>query len=261
MCLGPSQSGSLSASWTVGFSSSDPPRSLPGVYGLGRLQEHDPRSLRFAVEVPDRDPTNKTWRCGVVLNQGHTSACTGFSRVADLLAAPRMVKVDDPQDMAQRTYKLAQTLDEWPGEDYEGSSVLGALKAVPGLGFIGEYRWAFDFGDWLRSLSYVGPSVVGTTFFNSMFEPSERGVLTVNPSSGEAGGHAYLIRAIVTDERRKKRIVGSPNNRDGVPLLRVRNSWGHGWGKAGDAYMWADDYQKHLWPGGEQSIVVKALHR
>ena len=136
-------------------------RSLPGVYGLGRLQEHDPRSLRFAVEVPDRDPTNKTWRCGVVLNQGHTSACTGFSRVADLLAAPRMVKVDDPQDMAQRTYKLAQTLDEWPGEDYEGSSVLGALKAVQGLGFIGEYRWAFDFGDWLRSLSYVGPSVVG----------------------------------------------------------------------------------------------------
>jgi hypothetical protein len=122
MCLGPSQSGSLSASWTVGFSSSDPPRSLPGVYGLGRLQEHDPRSLRFAVEAPDRDPTNKTWRCGVVLNQGHTSACTGFSRVADLLAAPRMVKVDDPQDMAQRTYKLAQTLDEWPGEDYEGSS-------------------------------------------------------------------------------------------------------------------------------------------
>jgi C1A family cysteine protease len=108
-------------------------------------------------------------------------------------------------------------------------------------------------------MSYVGPSVVGTTFFNSMFEPSERGVLTVDPSSGEAGGHAYLIRAIVTDERRKKRIVGAPNNRDGVPLLRVRNSWGHGWGKAGDAYMWSDDYQKHLWPGGEQSVVTSAL--
>jgi hypothetical protein len=235
------------------------------VYGLGRLQEHDPRSLRFAVEVPDRPPVNRTWRCGPVLNQGQTSACTGFSRTADLMASPQMVRhfhdangLITPDDMARRTYDLARTLDEWPGEDYDGSSVLGALKAVQALGFIGEYRWAFTFDDWLRSISYVGPSVVGTTWLESMFRPDARGVLTVDPASGEAGGHAYLVRGILVSGALRHRLVGHAD-RPGVPLLRIRNSWGYGWGRLGDAYMWSDDYEKHLWPGGEQSVVTSAL--
>jgi len=229
------------------------------VYGLGRRQEHDPRSLKFPVEVADAPLKSKTWRCGPVLDQGDTSACTGFSRTADLMAWPAPAKFEQPDAFAADVYRLAQKLDEWTGEDYDGSSVLGALKAARELGFIGEFRWAFDKLDWLRSISQRGPSVVGTTWLNSMFRPDGRGLLTVDPSSGEAGGHAYLIRALYTTPTRQRHYVGE--GRPGDTLLRIRNSWGHGWGVKGDAFMWASDYFAHLWPGGEQSVVTVALHR
>lgn len=235
---------------------------------LGRLPEFDEQSRKYSVgDIISSNATikGKTWYLPIYLDQEQTSACTGEARTYDLAGSPTPLRQANrlpfDQPFAQALYRLAQRYDEWAGEDYEGSSVLGAAKAAQALGFIGVYRWAFNMEDMLLALSTVGPVVVGTTWFNTMFYPQDNGVLTIDPSKGEAGGHSYIIRGVIINESYKKRLVGKARNRPGVALLRVRNSWGLTWGKKGECLIWADDYQNHLMPGGEQMITTTAFHR
>lgn len=235
---------------------------------LGRLAQFDMESRRYdvAAVLETTTLTTKSWANRVFLNQGRTSACTGMSRTYDLAGYPKPVASFQsangpitPNDFAQVLYKLAKTMDEWAGEDYEGSSVLGALKAAASLGFIGEYRWAFNFDDMLAALSHIGPVVVGTTWYDSMFDPRPSGLLEVDNKSGDAGGHAYYFRRILVSKAVKREFLGSKETIRDEPLLVVRNSWGQSWGRMGEAGIWAGDYQDNLWPGGEQSVVTTPL--
>jgi hypothetical protein len=233
---------------------------------LGRLVQFDEESRKFNVADKLTFPVKgESWACGVYLDQTTTSACTGNSRAYDLAGSPRPLKqpngklIDEP--FAQQLYNLAKKYDEWTGEDYEGSSVLGALKAAKSMGYIGEYRWAFNIDDMCQALATLGPVVVGTDWYNSMFDPQPNGVLEVDADSGVAGGHAYYFRAIYVSDSYKTRLVGKGNNRHGIPLLAVRNSWGRSWGHNGEAYIWADDYERVLMDGGEQSVVTSQFHR
>ncbi len=76
----------------------------------------------------------------LVLNQGKEGACTGFGLAATInyLLWRRVVftqtkgkppkKSDLPAQVSQRMlYHPARFYDEWPGEDYEGSSCRGAV--------------------------------------------------------------------------------------------------------------------------------------
>lgn len=234
---------------------------------LGRLPSFDERSRKFGVqerlETAGDKIATRSWSSPFVLDQGQTSACTGFSRTYDLAGSPKSVKYGDGsligEEFAQKIYAEAKRQDEWPGEDYEGSSVLGALKAAATFGLIGEYRWAFNMDDMLAALSTLGPVVVGTTWYNSMFEPRPSGLLEVDAKSGDAGGHAYYFRRILTSEQSKRQFLGRTETLRSEPLLVVRNSWGTSWGRGGEAGMWADDYEDSLFKGGEQSVILEAL--
>lgn len=233
---------------------------------LGRLEQFDERSRRFNVADLLKAPVRgKTWYDRVRLDQGQTSACVGNARTGDLAASPMPLRKPDgtPFDeaFAQALYHLAQKYDEWPGENYDGSSVLGGLKAATALGFIGEYRWAFNIDDMLQAVATIGPVVVGTTWYNSMFNPLPTGEMVIDPSSGEAGGHSYMFRGIIVNEYYKSKLVGKGRNRKGVPLLRQTNSWGTSWGVHGESLFWADDYERYLMKDGEQSINTTAFHR
>lgn len=232
---------------------------------LGRLIQFDERSRGYNVAEKLTEPMlGRSWSCGIYLDQDQTTACTGNSRAYDLAGTPRPAKQPNgkliDEAFAQEIYTLAKKLDEFTGEDYEGSSVLGALKAAKKLGYVGEYRWAFNIDDMCRGLSTLGPVVVGTTWYNSMFEPRPNGLIDISPDSGEAGGHAYYFRAIYVSESYKSFLLGHGENRNGVPLLCLRNSWGRSWGRHGEAYMWPDDYERYLMKDGEQSIVTSPFH-
>ena len=68
-----------------------------------------------------------------VLDQGEDGACTGFG-LAALINYVRFAQsveagTDAPERVSTRMlYHLARKYDEWPGEDYEGSSCRGAMK-------------------------------------------------------------------------------------------------------------------------------------
>src|SRR5678816_26052 len=97
-------------------------------HGLGRLFAPDERDKRFTMraalqhpELPPR-PRQRPYNLGMTLDQGNTPQCVGYSTRDKLASAPFMVHVDQGPS-AFEIYTGAQKLDEWPGENYEGTSV------------------------------------------------------------------------------------------------------------------------------------------
>jgi hypothetical protein len=64
-----------------------------------------------------------------VLNQKNTPACTGFALATKI---HYLLKKRHPLDFVEVSpkmlYEMAKRYDEWPGEDYEGSSLRGVMK-------------------------------------------------------------------------------------------------------------------------------------
>jgi hypothetical protein len=255
----------------AGFTAEDP--------RLGRIPQFDPRNRAFDVSRRLTAPQiaalrGRTWYMPPALvkkklNQ-NGSQCTGESAIYDLMLSPVPLKRPDGQlftdEDGYAVYDEARRQDEWPGEDYEGSSVLGAAKALVVLGYIGEYSWAFDIDTYLAAVSHIGPVVNGTEWTNTMFEPHPSGLIIPSDARDVAGGHAYVTRSIYVNEDYKRYILGKGEpNRKGVPLLRGPNSWGNDWARDGDWLMWSDDMERlqrglGRWPG-DARITSIAFHR
>lgn len=217
---------------------------------LGRLVQFDERSRNYPLRtmLTDEMPVRSmTWRCDPRLDQGSEGACVGFAWSHELAAYPVVVDTDDA--FARSVYRAAQKLDPWPGEDYEGTSVLAGAKAVQDLGHMDEYRWAFGIDDVLRAIGYHGPVVVGVQWQAGMREPRPSGLLEVDQSGGFVGGHAILLRGLTL----KSRLPGEPR---GVPVVRFRNSWGADWGSNGDCFMHVENLAWLLDQQGECCIPV-----
>ena len=72
-------------------------------------------------------------KAGMVLDQGSEGACTGFGLAAVINYLQWLRARDSVQEASELVsprmlYHLAKLYDEWPGEDYEGSSCRGALR-------------------------------------------------------------------------------------------------------------------------------------
>jgi hypothetical protein len=173
----------------------------------------------------------------VFLDQGAEGACVGFSRAHELAAKPKPVE-GATNARARALYEAAQYVDEWPGTDYEGTSVLAGLKVARSLGWYGSYRWAFSFGDAARVVGYRGPVVLGVPWFTGMFDPDEKGY--VRPTGEIEGWHAIMWNAI------------SVSRQD----ITLHNSWGSGWGRNGTCRLRFDDAKELLAvPGVDISVV------
>lgn len=96
----------------------------------------DQRSKAYGIgAIVDSSKTKDTsvlWPEGIVLDQGAEGACVGFGWAGDVLAEPVSPKIQPTPEKGNADaisyYKRAQKIDEWPGEDYEGTSVLAAQR-------------------------------------------------------------------------------------------------------------------------------------
>lgn len=171
-------------------------------------------------------------------DQGESNKCVGFAWEHWIDDAPRFHHTrpfSDPHEI----YRIAQIQDEWPGEDYEGTSIRGGAKALMELGFITEYGWAFDLDTIIQAILEVGPVIVGTNWYSGMFEPDSQGFL--HPTGTIEGGHAYVLNGVGLFRKR----------------LRMKNSWGRGWGTRGRAWIGFDDFSRLLAEEGEAAIAVE----
>lgn len=210
---------------------------------LDRLVEFDQRSRLYPIRtlLPDRSPRSYTWALGQPnLDQGQEGACVGFAWAQELAAKPVVIP-GITNAYARALYKVAQTLDAWPGEDYEGTSVLAGAKALQLDKRMGEYRWAFTIGELLAAIAWHGPVVLGVSWREAMFDPDADGRL--HPDGPIVGGHAILANGVSVKRRR----------------VRLENSWGTDWGVDGHAEIDWDDLEKVLADNGEACVPVARL--
>lgn len=205
---------------------------------LDRLVEFDSRSRSFPIRtlVADKPRRSYTWSCPVFLDQGREGACVGFAWAHDAAARPKVVPLVDDLD-AFDIYHRARVLDQWPGEGYDGTSVIAGVKAMQERGWVKTYRWAFGEDDLALAVGYRGPAVLGINWYTGMFRPDVDGFL--KPSGNIEGGHAILCHGYSV--------------RDGG-YYKVHNSWGQGWGVNGEARIRREDMARLLSELGEACI-------
>lgn len=243
-------------------------------YPLGRVVQHDPRSLAFAHGVLPKSAIGPVaWtRRAPVFDQGSLGSCTGMAatgllgtdskarvglRAATILdyqvsaqsVLQRAVALVVPKDvgrvtvtvqeeLAERVYGLATSLDQfdgtWPPDD-TGSSGIGAAKALQKLDLATGYTHAFS-PDALKSALMTGPVMVGTIWLGSMFETDDDHFIVVDRTSGEAGGHEWIVHQY------------DPGR------YRMTNSWGTGWGEDGMAWIKEDDLHWLLSRDGDVTV-------
>lgn len=207
---------------------------------LDRLVQFDEESRKYPVRklVADKKPRSYTWKCPVWLDQGREGACVGFSTAQKM--ATRFAALDGVDEkIASMLYHSAQKLDEWEGEAYEGSSVLGGMKAATQAGFIKSYHWAFTIEEVILALGYNGGGVAGINWYTGMFHPDSNGIIA--PTGSVAGGHAILVNGIDLKKG----------------LVRFHNSWGKDWGVNGECFMKIDDFARILKEDGEFAVPVR----
>lgn len=216
--------------------------------GLGRKPSPpDPRDHRFLMRAVTPTPSAKsrTWYSKGVLDQDGTSQCVAYSGVKYLTTAPIMNKPKEPPSMI---YGECLKVDEWPGEDWDGGTSVRALfKVLRSLGYVSEYRWAFDCETVVDHVLTTGPVVMGTSWFRNMFMPHvETGYLEC--TGANEGGHAWLIIGANRNRR-------NPDGSKGA--VRMLNSWGEGWGQKGRAWITFNDLDKLIKDEGEACVATE----
>ena len=201
---------------------------------LGRRPAPDLRDQQYQMRrlVPRTVPQKtRLYRIGPILDQGFTSSCVGQAWRQWLSSALMMTR-DGPD--ALTIYTSAQKVDEWDGEDYEGTSVRGGVKVLQALGRVASYVWSSD-ADVIRDyeLSGLGVVVIGVNWYTSMFDIDAKGYLRV--SGSVEGGHAVVLGGYSV-ERKAHRLI---------------NSWGKSWGEQGRAWLLHEDLRRLLNEDGE----------
>lgn len=199
------------------------------------------------IEVPTERPLAEFMTFKVpVLDQKAEGACTGFglATVAHYLLKRRKTYPDPTPVSPRMIYQMAKRYDEWPGEDYSGSSARGAMKGWHKHGICSEGKWRYSsnskdvrlteercadavqrpLGAYFRvnhkdlvamhaAISEVGV-LYATAMVHAGWQNAARDGL-IKFSQDVIGGHAFAIVAY---------------DRDG---FWIQNSWGTDWGKGG----------------------------
>lgn len=212
-------------------------------YGLGRLPAPDERDHGFLLTRPAITRTARFWwGYKTRLDQNGYPQCVAYAWSHFITDAPRrhLVPLLDPADL----YHQAQLVDEWPGEDYDGTSVRAGAKVLAALAAIEtEYRWAFDLDTLVANLLEVGPVVLGVNWYEAMFDPDKDNFVRIG--GDVAGGHAIKADGVNVVKR----------------FVRIKNSWrnpdGSWWGRGSFARISFDDMERLLDEQGEACMAVE----
>lgn len=214
---------------------------------LGRRYAPDYRDRRFALtadrlhEIPRQLTPGARRRTlpwhlspAIPLNQGDTDACTIYFVLHALLAAPHVHAAEFIAGLSPLAMLMAaKRVDEWPGEDYDGTSARAALKIFQQAGLIGDYLWATDEDIAKEYLATRGPLGLGSDWWTGMDTPDAHGY--VEPTGTVRGGHEYMVRWYYNTAHKKY-----------PDTIECVNSWGPGYGQNGIFRMKMDAF-RYLW--------------
>ncbi|CAH1070303.1 C1 family peptidase [Candidatus Nitrotoga sp. 1052] len=206
-----------------------------------------------------------------ILDQGTEGACTGFALAAviNFLLHQRKLK---RRISPRMIYELARRYDEWPGENYSGSSARGAMKGWERHGVCTQTLWpdhlhgANNFDQQRADEATLTP---GGAYYRVDFRQvrhvhaaiHEVGIvyatLMVHAGWGQPGPSTVSLKAGASSKSPKIKIpvIQRKGNADGGHAIAlvgytsqgfiIQNSWGKDWGKDGFALLPYEDFMIH----------------
>lgn len=191
--------------------------------GLGYHWVYDPRAAMYRMaDVVDPEAYEAggpiLYERGPILDQGREGACVAFGHGAVVNAGPHKPERFLNNADCQRYYERARQIDEWPGEDYDGTSNQAGAKAYKEAGYYEAFVWAANPTEMRAYLYDVGPVTFTCKWRTGMYRTDRDGYLNV--SGNVVGGHLMAI-------------IGILGSGDYV----VQNSWGEDFGKGGVCYV------------------------
>ncbi|MEW6684066.1 MAG: C1 family peptidase [Nitrospirota bacterium] len=206
-----------------------------------------------------------------ILDQGAEGACTGYALAAVinfLLHQRKVVRRVSPRML----YELARRYDEWPGEQYEGSSARGTMKGWVRHGVCAERSWPKD----RRGVHHFTPEIATealATPGGAYYRVMHRQVRDMHAALNEVGilyatlmVHGGWDRPGPRTVKLSYRSGGMVRQRELPVIARkgradsghavaivgytgqgfiVQNSWGRKWGADGFALLPYEDYLLH----------------
>jgi hypothetical protein len=204
-----------------------------GPHLLGRIpsppDERDFELARFLDAEPDLS-IDKIWHNPRVLNQKETGHCVGFGWADWSNTDPIRNSLNNVA--GHSIYYECKVIDGEPKEE-NGSSVRSGAKAMQNRKRLGSYAFASSLHEIRVYLRQRGPIVVGTDWYDGMFEPDENAY--VRPTGAVAGGHCYVILGDLVADK----------------AFVCLNSWGYGWGRRSHFRITWADFDQLLQADGE----------
>ncbi|MGE3640115.1 MAG: C1 family peptidase [Pirellulales bacterium] len=211
-----------------------------------------------------------------ILNQGREGACTGFALAA--VVNFQLNRRNLPGQVSPRMlYEMARRYDEWPGEEYEGSSARGAMIGWARHGVCQLTDWPIEkqgSQHFTPDIAAKAARVPGGAFYRVMHRQvrdmhaalAELGILyctlMVHRGWGQPSGKAVNLEYVDSGNvrRRSLPVIERQGNADGGHAVAIvgytyegfiiQNSWGDGWGEGGYALLPYEDFLLHaadLW--------------
>jgi hypothetical protein len=211
------------------------------------------------VEVPPTRPLEEFQQFQVpILDQGQEGACTGFGLatvVNYLLTSFKHANYRDRTPVSARMlYDMARRYDEWPGEDYEGSSARGAVKGWHKHGVCSAKLWPYKVpppkGD---NLTAERSEDARKRLLGAYLRVNHRDLVAMHSAICEAGV-LYATAQVHSgwDKVKADGIIPHEEKIEGGHAFAIvgydrtgfwiQNSWGADWGRRGFCLISYDDW-------------------
>lgn len=222
------------------------------------LDFRDKMYVPTLIEVPTHIPLSRYKAHHIpILDQGREGACTGFglATVANYLLTRRKVVPDRTPVSPRMLYDLARRYDEWPGEDYSGSSARGAMKAWHKHGVCSEEKWPYISNNGSEGgLTEARTADAVRRPLGAYFRVNHKDLVAMHSAIAEVG--ILYATATVHDgwgkADKKTGLIPYPGKVLGGHAFAIvayddqgfwiQNSWGDDWGMGGFACITYDDW-------------------
>jgi hypothetical protein len=259
-----------------------------------RDRVYQPPTLSLPNQWPRNDDFAQSFqayvKAGLVLDQGEEGACTGFglAAVVNYLFWTRGQSNIRPTESGEKfesvsanmLYDLARFYDEWPGQDYEGSSCRGAMKGWHKHGVCEHSLWSKSIYPAVtlnptnrkKKASYTPntkwPADAARRPIGVYYRINKNSVTDMQAAIYDVGA-IYVSSAVHPGWSKVKRVKGKTIEHATLPRINflstekadsghafalvgfnkdgfvVQNSWGLNWGNNGFAVLTYDDWMQH----------------
>jgi hypothetical protein len=197
-----------------------------------------------------------------ILDQHSEGACTGFALAAvanHLLRTSRIrppataVKVPEAPVSERMLYEMARRYDEWPGEEYSGSSARGAMKGWHKHGVCARDTWPYIPGHADNVLSSIRAAEARERPLGAYYRVNHQDLVAMHAAIAEVG-ILYATARVHSGWRRVKvdGLIPQTDELIGGHAFAIvayddsgfwiQNSWGPTWGRNGFCKITYDDW-------------------